>query len=391
MVKNCRLCNSELTRILRFEDFALTGVFPRLNDPPVTRGPMTLMRCDSCGLLQLREEYSLDAMYGDNYGYRSGLNSSMVRHLADVAQRAWEQACATNNDIIVDIGANDGTLLHQFPASTVRIAIDPTANKFKEYYEDDIQIIPEFFSRDVCPQGPRGVRIVTSVAMFYDVPDPIEFARDVHEVLADDGLWYVEVAYAPRMLERTSYDAICQEHLCYYGISQLRDVACRAGFYIASLDFNDTNGGSVGVTLRKKGVESDGVSYIAHEERRNSTVALIDFRDSVTAQAIALHQLLAECGDRVAGFGASTKGNTMMQHCNINRKHVFAVADVNKDKWGRVTATGIPIMSDEDVDALEPTHYLVFPWHFRENILERYAGTGRKFIFPLPEPEVVVA
>jgi hypothetical protein len=336
--------------------------------------------------LQLEEAYARVELYGDNYGYRSGLNSSMVQHLANVARYLEGTYNPHAGDIIVDIGANDGTLLHQYQGDLVRFAIDPTAEKFREFYQDDIHIIPKFFTRDLVPE--HCARIVTTIAMFYDAPFPLQLANDVAHILAHNGVWYLELAYVGDMLLNTSYDAICQEHLGYYGISQLRDVACRAGLHITNFGFNKINGGSVWALLQKGKYEHPHVGTAAYGEREFDFSA---FAVHVTRHAYELQQLLATCGDRVAGFGASTKGNTMMQHCNINREHVFAVADVNPDKWGRVTATGIPIMSDEDVDALNPTHYLVFPWHFRENILERYRGTGRKFIFPLPEPEVVVA
>jgi hypothetical protein len=329
-------------------------------------------------------------MYNDGYGYRSSLNSSMARHLQQLADRF---SCRLSPEgIALDIGSNDGTLLKAYPKAARdsrarRIGYDPI-HKFASHY-DEQTFMPEYFSADSFLELTQGARaeVVTSIAMFYDVPDPTRFAKDVAAVLTDDGVWHTEQAYLGHMLTNCAYDAICQEHLSYYGLAQIASIAAAAELQIIDLEFNDVNGGSIGVTMAKQGKRHRNLATVLEAEDNLDFAAFVR---RVHEHPRKLRTILSDC-DKVAGFGASTKGNILLQHCALGPREIIAVADVNRDKWGKVTATGIPILSDENVETMEPSHYLVLPWHFRENILKRYKGTGRKFIFPLPVLEVVNA
>ena len=258
-IQKCRICgNSDLVPILNLGNQFLTGVFPRSREQKITYGPLELVKCqgsNSCGLIQLRHSYEHHELYGENYGYRSGLNQSMVNHLHNIVEKIMKLVSISSGDLVIDIGSNDSTLLQTYPQKgPILVGIDPTGEKFKEYYPVDIHLIPEFFSAKIVKNnfGEKKAKIVTSIAMFYDLDDPLDFMRQVHDILADDGIWVFEQSYMPSMLEKTAYDTICHEHLEYYRLKQIKWMAERAGFKIIDLELNNVNGGSFCVTAAKK-------------------------------------------------------------------------------------------------------------------------------------------
>ena len=202
-ITKCRISGSEnLITVLSLGEQTLTGVFPKSEDEKITKGPVDMVWCPDGGLLQLKQSYSLDEMYGDNYGYRSGLNQSMVDHLTQKIQTLEKLAKPGENDIVVDIGSNDATSLKAYQSKCRKVGIDPTGKKFIEFYTDDIKLVPDFFSaanfESVYP-GEKA-KIITSIAMFYDLEDPAQFVRDIEKVLASDGIWHFEQSYMPAML-----------------------------------------------------------------------------------------------------------------------------------------------------------------------------------------------
>lgn len=227
-LERCRVSGSpNLIPVLHLGEQELTGVFPQ-PDKSVTAGPLDVVWCPDSGLLQLGHSFDPDEMYGENYGYRSGLNASMVRHLTEKVGFLEELADLKSGDTVLDIGSNDATSLKAYKTPGLkRIGIDPTGAKFREYYPDSITLVPDFFSaanfRSVSREP---ARIVTSIAMFYDLEDPIAFARDIASVLASDGLWHFEQSYMPAMLRTTSYDTICHEHLEYYSLGAVKKTRC---------------------------------------------------------------------------------------------------------------------------------------------------------------------
>lgn len=409
-ISACRICgNQKLVPVLDLGDMYLTGVFPKDPEAPLTHGPMSLVKCDNegdddaCGLLQLRQTYDLDEMYGDNYGYRSSLNRSMVEHLRGISAQLKGMAELSADDIVLDIGSNDGTLLSFFEGAT-RIGIDPTANKFRKYYQPGITVVPDFFSaarfREVF--GDRKAKIVTSIAMFYDLERPIDFVREVAGILADDGLWHLEFSYAPLMVKDTIYDTVCQEHLEYYGLHQLQWMAERCGLHIRRATTTDANGGSLAVTLGKQpGPDAAEVAAFLRREHEENYLGLVElqaFARRVAAHRDALKAKLAELkasGARVVGYGASTKGNVLLQYCGFTPDDLPCIAEVNEDKLGSYTpGSRIPIVSEAEARASKPDYMLVFPWHFKAGLVRReepYLRSGGKLLFPMPEVEVVTA
>src|SRR4030095_149194 len=248
-LKQCRVSgSSNLIPVLSLGRQALTGVFPRTRQTPVTTGPLELVWCPASGRLQLAHSYDSSEMYGTNYGYRSGLNQSMVRHLTQKVHLLERLADLKPGDVVLDIGSNDATSLKAYrTAGLMRIGIDPTGDKFKEFYSDDIQLVPDFFSAAAFrSRAPKRARVVTSIAMFYDLADPIAFARQVAEVLEPDGFWHLEQSYMPSMLRLCSYDTICHEHLEYYSLGTLRHIMDAADLRLLDVQMNAVNGGGLG-------------------------------------------------------------------------------------------------------------------------------------------------
>jgi hypothetical protein len=406
-ITGCRICRSEwLDVLLELGTQFLTGVFPRTPDEPLTKGPLTLVRCGKCGLVQLLYSYERTELYGAHYGYRSSLNRKMVTHLEDKARMLMGTVDLRPDDVVVDIGSNDGTLLSFLSGRNLRlVGFDPSAARWRGAYPADSSLIADFFSADLYRSalGRRKARVVTSIAMFYDLEQPLEFVREVADILADDGIWHLEQSYLPAMLRANAYDTICHEHVEYYALAQIKWLADAAGLTILDVEENDVNGGSFAVTLgrarRREAARSARVERLLDEERLSGFDSLRpfkEFRDRVMAHKRELREHLEAIrarGERVLGYGASTKGNVILQFTGIDRDLLPAIAEVNEDKFGCVTpGTWIPIISEAEARARKPDYFLVFPWHFRSGVIEReaaYLASGGKLMFPLPSIDVV--
>ena len=406
-IKQCRVSGSKnLVSVLNLGHQVLTGVFPKSTSEQITRGPLELVWCPDGGLLQLRHTYESSEMYGENYGYRSGLNQSMVNHLTEKVRYIERIVNLKPGDRVLDIGSNDATTLKAYAAAGIkRIGIDPTGKKFAQYYTDEIRLIPDFFSaaayRSVESQP---ARIVTSIAMFYDLDSPVDFAKQIESILADDGIWHFEQSYMPSMLRMNSYDTICHEHLEYYSLGVVKNILEKAGLKIVDVVMNAINGGSFAVTAVKAGNRSIAqnravVDWLLEQEDRmglNTPRPYRDFEERVFRHRDDLTRLIRALnadGKKILGYGASTKGNVVLQFCGLTNKDVLAIADVNPDKFGCFTpGTHIPIISEQEARAMKPDYFFVLPWHFKDGILRRekdYLASGGKMIFPFPEIEIM--
>jgi hypothetical protein len=345
-------------------------------------------------------------MYGDNYGYRSGLNQSMVNHLSEKVRFLERSVSLEPNDVVLDIGSNDATLLKAFSVSGIkRIGIDPTGKKFSKYYTDDIELIPDFFTSGIyLSKNIQAARIITSIAMFYDLESPVNFAQQVESILAEDGVWHFEQSYMPSMLRLNSYDTVCHEHLEYYSIKVVKRILEAAGLDMIDVGMNAVNGGSFAVNAVKRSNcnahrNQPVINWMINQEERmglNTPRPFRDFEEKVFRHRDDLTRLIKELnmdGKKVFGYGASTKGNVLLQFCGFTEKDIPLIADINPDKYGCYTpGTRIPIVAEEEARAQKPDYYLVLPWHFKDGILRRekdYLSQGGKMIFPFPEIEIV--
>ena len=405
-VEKCRISGSRnLVSVLNLGFQELTGVFPKKRDERITSGPLELVWCPDSGLLQLAHSDDAGEMYGENYGYRSGLNQSMVRHLTRKIQVLEKVANLKPGDTVLDIGSNDATSLKS----------GTRAGTEADRHRPDRRQVPAVLSRRrgagdrlllgrQFPQVSKGqAKVVTSIAMFYDLDDPIGFARQVAEVLSDDGIWHFEQSYMPSMLRMCSYDTICHEHLEYYSLGVVKYILNAIDMKIVDVQMNAVNGGSFAVTAAKRNnpiASNDAVvNWLLEQEERmglNTPRPYRDFEERVFRHRNDLTRLLQALvadGKKVLGYGASTKGNVLLQFCGITEKELPAIAEVNPDKFGSFTpGTGIPIVSEADARAMKPDYFLVLPWHFKDGILAReqeFTARGGKMIFPFPEIEIV--
>lgn len=406
-VKRCRVSGSrDLLTVLNLGEQALTGVFPSTADAGVTRGPLELVWCPECGLLQLAHSYDPGEMYGSDYGYRSGLNRSMIDHLSQKTRFLSSFSGLGRGDLVLDIGSNDGTLLRSYAVEGIeRIGIDPTAEKFREYYPDDVTVVPTFFSESAFQQASEGrkAKVITSIAMFYDLEDPVAFAQEVAGALADDGVWHMEQSYMPSMLRMNSYDTVCHEHIEYYSLGALLRIVDQAELEVLDVVMNGVNGGSFAVTIAKRSSRFTPnravIDWLLSQEAKlglDTPRPYRDFEERVfrhRSDLQALIRALNQDGKKVFGYGASTKGNVLLQFCGLTARDIPCIADVNPSKHGCYTpGTGIPIVSEEEARARKPDYFLVLPWHFKTGILERekeFLAGGGRMIFPFPEIEIV--
>jgi NDP-4-keto-2,6-dideoxyhexose 3-C-methyltransferase len=401
-IERCRICgNRELIQVLDLGVQALTGVFPKSRTEKITAGPLRLVKCtggpEVCGLLQLQHSYDLGEMYGLNYGYRSGLNPSMVEHLHGKIRKILDTVTLEEGALVLDIGSNDSTTLQAYPrGGATLVGIDPTGVKFKEYYPPHIQLISDFFSAAKVRElfGPKRASVITSFSMFYDLEDPIAFMREIAGVLDTQGIWVFEQSYMPTMLQHNSYDTVCHEHLEYYTLKQIAWMAERAGLKIVDVELNDVNGGSFSVVAARREsalTPAASVSALLAQEAALGLDTLAPYR--------AFEQRVAECrqslleflegarrsGLTVGALGASTKGNVLLQYCEITSAQIPKVGEVNGEKYGRFTpGTLLPIVPQSELLAENPDYLLVLPWHFRAFFQSSPKFAGRRLVFPLP-------
>jgi NDP-4-keto-2,6-dideoxyhexose 3-C-methyltransferase len=386
----CRICRTEDTEVvLDLGNQVITSRFPVCGDFSTPTTPICLIQCKTCGLVQLKDLVSGSEMYEHMYGYRSGLNESMRAHLRAYNTEACGKVTLADGDEVLDIGSNDATFLGCYPNTLRRVGCDPTGSQFASYYTD-MELVPTYFTKGAVTGT---FKLVSSISMFYDLPDPVQFARDIHDVLSDDGIWTFEQSYLLTMLERNSVDTICHEHVEYYSVDVIRTILGKANMKIVDISTNECNGGSIRIYASKTGEEATSLveQYIEKERGLRDPSTFRAFQQRFDTEIAKLKAFLTENPDTMI-YGASTKGNCLLQYAGIGPDLVRCAVERNPDKVGRMTSTGIPIISEETMRANPPKNLLVLPWHFREGILAReseFIKNGGAMIFPLPTFDVV--
>lgn len=397
--KNCRISNGNLVDIFDLGNLPFSS-FPSPGEPAPLPLPLKLCLNKESGLVQLRHSVDPDAMY-TQYWYMSGVNRSMTLALKSIVDEALKRSRneLKAGDIVVDIASNDGTLLSAYPEFLFRVGIDPAKNikpKACNLHINDFFSAPAYKTH----LGDKKASIVTSIAMFYDLEDPIQFGRDVKEILKPNGIWILELSYLPTMLSQNSFDTICSEHLEYYSLYSMEYILKKSGFAVEDVELNDVNGGSFRLYIRHAGEarETKAVQEMRESEAQmklTDPATYKDFASRVEKNKRDMIEFLTQqkkLGKKVIGYGASTKGNTIMAYYGIGPDLVPYVADRNPIKWGRQTVTGIPIVSEEEARAMKPDYFLAFPYHFMKEFKARevdFLKQGGKFVSPIPALELI--
>ena len=414
---SCRICGSKnLTSILNLGDQYFANYSPKSNDvvPFEEKIPLELVRCDksidpkSCGLVQLRHTTPPNLMY-DRYFYRSGINQTMTNNLNEIAKQAISKIKLNPNDIVIDIGCNDGTLLQNYKELPIRsIGFDPAKNMVQFSKQTGATIITEFFSAEefIKNYGSEKAKIITSIAMFYDLEDPNQFVDDISKILHPDGIWILELSYLPLMLSQNAFDTIVHEHLEYYHLDALEFLLSKFNLKVVDIQLNDINGGSFRVIVqhKEKSIDNKSLQHITELREKEKNLNLStnqpfdDFIIKINDEKDKLVTFIkneVSAGKTVHCYGASTKGNTLLQFYNLDKKLIQFIADRNPDKWGRRTiGTDISIISEEESHSMNPDYFLILPWHFINEFKEReksYLKNGGKLLVPLPEFKIIQA
>tara|TARA_B110000003_G_C16610576_1_gene519262 strand:+ start:559 stop:1779 length:1221 start_codon:yes stop_codon:yes gene_type:complete len=405
LIKKCRSCKSRsLKKSFNLGTQKLTGIFPKNKNQKIPSGSLEMVFCNNCKLLQLKNSFNPKIMYGDNYGYMSSLNLSMVNHLKKKSLKLKKISNLKNNDLVIDIGSNDGTFLSFFSKKNKLIGVDPTIKKLSKFYRKDIIQVPSFFSKENLKNiTNQKVKIFTSISMFYDLENPVKFAKDIYDLLDDDGIWHLEQSYMPMMLKNNSYDTICHEHLEYYSLKSIKYIFDKVGFKIIDLEFNDINGGSFSITLAKKKSKQKEIKHLIkwllYKEdlfKYNDLKTFKLFFEEIKKHKKVFRKLLIDLKKnkkKIIGYGASTKGNVILQYCNIDATLLPFICEVNNFKHERYTpGSKIKIISEKNARTMKPDFYLVLPWHFKNFILEKeknFLKQNKNIIFPLPDIEII--
>ena len=402
---SCRICDSKnLKPVISLGEQYITSRFPNYGDFSTPKTPIDLCICKDCRLLQLYQTTIQSELYEYEYGYRSGISNTMREHLKKYQEEILSIIQLNEGDVIVDIGSNDSTMLQYYSDKLKRIGVDPTGNQFKEYY-GNVELLSTYFTHQNFSNiyGDTKCKLVSSISMFYDLPQPVQFAKDIYNILDNDGIWTCEQSYLLSMLKTNSIDTICHEHLEYYSLHQIKEIADRSNFKIIDIKFNDCNGGSFRIYFAKKDsslykenidlinkILKDEIEYGIHDDN-----IFKHFMDNCVNQINKLKKFIDvvnKNNNKIYIYGASTKGNCLLQYGNITENDIKYAVERNPKKEGKMTSTGIRIIMEEQMRKEHPDYLLVLPWHFKNEIIQResdFLEKGGQLIFPFPEFEII--
>ena len=396
-LSQCRICKSkDLIEVVNLGEQYLASRFPYENEKgKVPKSPVVLVMCIKCSLVQLKYTIKQMDMYEYDYGYKSSISNTMREHLKLYNSEVQKIVKLTKNDWVLDIGSNDGTFLDYYPECN-KLGCDPTGKQFADYYLYK-NLVPTYFSfENIRSKFPlEKFKIITSIAMFYDLPDPVQFVKDVCKLLTDDGIWSFEQSYALYMVNKNSLDTICHEHLEYYNIKNILDILKKSNMKCIDVSFNESNGGSMRFVVAKKESiyeEIDLTDFLEKEKHLYNPKTYHEWFENCSkeiAKTVDFIYKIKNNGEKIYVYGASTKGNTLLQFANIDSYDIDYAVERNPDKFNRFTpGTNIPIIMEEEMHKDPPKYMLVLPWHFKDEIVKReseYLNDGGTLIFPLPE------
>ena len=401
----CRLCDSQkYSEILNLGDMSLTGVFLKEGDK-VPKSQLALFFCENCSLVQLSETYDKNEMFGNFYMYRSSITDTMKNHfneIVDISKTWLEDLNGTN---VLEIASNDGTLINMLNKYDLKTtAIDPSAEQYFYNYPDETDVYVDFFDKDFNNKFEIKSKfdLIISLAVLYDVDNPVSFAKTIYNNLDDNGIWITEQTSSLTLLDTNAYDSICHEHLTYLSYKTLNEICQLAGLRIIDAYKNDINGKSFVLVITKNANSHEPnigniKKYVDYENsyRPDSLKKWEMFEDFVINHKTDLKKIIEDLKIEgpVFGYGASTKGNVLLQYLGITKKDLPYILERDEKKYGLETpGSQIPIISEKEGKDNNPVGLIVFPWHFKKEIINRekeFLNNGGKLIFPLPTIEVV--
>jgi len=408
---NCRNCRSKsLIKVIFIGKQVVSSIFPKKIKKNSKKYSLDLYECKKCKLVQLGKSIPLGNMYGETYGYRTSLSKLMVNHIHNKYLKLKKILKLKNNSNILDIGSSDSTFLNFFSNERKRYncyGIDPSAKKYIKYYRKDVNLIIDYFSakavnKKLIQLGKREnkFKLISSFAMFYDIDDPNGFCKDISSLLEKDGIWILEMSYFPMLLSNLTYDQICHEHVTYYTLSVFKKIVEKNGLKIIDFSFNVINGGSIEIICAKKNskvkVQKNKIYNQLLIEKKISAKDYKKFNlrvDNIKKTTNLLLENIFKAKQKIIGYGASTKGNIVLNHCNIKSKQIKYICDENPEKYGRYTpGANIKIISKKNMRNIKPDYLLVLVWSFKTEVIKQelnYIKKGGKLIFHLPFLHIV--
>lgn len=400
----CRSCTSKkLVDVLSLgyqylSDFVIENIKP-------PKYPLSLILCKDCCLLQLKHTAPQSVLYTERYGYRSGINKTMQKELKAIVEKSQDMIKDQRfkKRLAVDIGANDGTLLRYYPNNVFKIGIEPIKKFAKECSQHADMVINDFFNYKSYSRKLKNKKthIVTAISCFYDIDDPNQFLSDVKKILHKDGIFVIQQNYLVGMLELNAFDNIVHEHLEYYSLLSLENLLKRHNFEVFDVEQSSINGGSFRTYICHKNRKriQNTVDQLRRYEKKlklNEIRIYKNFADRVKKNSDSLYKFILDLVKRkkkIYVYGASTRGNTLLQFCKLDKRLIKAAVERNSEKWGKkIASVGIPIISEDQARREKPDYMLVLPWFFKEEFLKReksYLEAGGHFIFPLPKLEII--
>ena len=403
-IKNCRICKSKkLEKLFSLGNMCFTGKFPNERQI-IKKQPILLLKCKNCELVQLGHNFDLNYLYGPDYGYRTGINKTMLDHVKKVVKHLSKKTKLKKKELVLDIASNDGSLLKNYNKNVITFGIDPILNKYLDEYSNINFKVSSFFSANKIKNFvKKKFKIITALSVFYDASDPNKFLKDIKKILLKDGVFLLEFADLASIVQYKMFDTICHEHLEYYSSKVIINLCKKNGLRVFDIKKNNINGASKQYYVcHTNSHYKENISIIKKELDLEKKLQLTDksiykkFIKEINQSKNKLNKLLNKInrvGKKVHCYGASTKGNVLLQYYNINNKTINFAAERNKKKYNLYTpGTKIKIISEILSRFHKPDYYLVLPWHFKKEILMREKSIrkkGTKFIFPLPKLEII--
>lgn len=397
-IKFCRSCKSKtIKEIFDFGRLAHAGVFPKEKNKNIKKEYLKVLYCKKCSLVQLDRNYSLNYMFGKNYGYKSGTNEIMKNHLKNLVSKIQLDFNLVKNDKVLDIASNDGTLINYYDKKFIRCANDPLIHKFYQNYKYIKYKFSDFFSAKKISKKINNFKVITALAVAYDLQKPNVFFKGIKKLLAKDGILIIEVADLYLTQKNNVFDTFCHEHLEYYSFKSINRIINKNGLKIFKHQFFDINGGTSRYFVchqdNPKSIDKsvNKLVYLENRNKVNSINSMKVFFRKVKILKKKTNNLLKKIKTKsktIHGYGASTKGNVLLQYFKINESIIDFVAERNEEKFNKYTpVSNIKIISEKQSRRLKPDYYFVLPWHFKKGILKREKKLLKKnikFIFPLP-------